>query len=64
MGTLLNAVLLSKRYTAIKELRSLNVTVTETGKPIEKADFDELMYEWRKAAFLAVDVSAEANKWF
>jgi len=64
MGTLLDAVMLSKRYTAIKELKYLNVTVTETGKPIEEANFDELMYEWRKAAFLAVDVSSDSNKWF
>lgn len=64
MGALRDAVLLSKRHTAIKELRSLNITVTESGKPIEEADFEELMYEWRKAAFLAIDVSVDDNKWF
>jgi hypothetical protein len=67
MGILLESVLKereSKRLKAIRELKLLDIHVTEEGKRVEDLDYDELMYEWRKAAFLAIDIEAEANKWY
>lgn len=67
MGILLESVKLerkSKRLKAIRELKALNIHTTPEGQRVEDIDYDELMYEWRKAAFLAVDVAADANKWF
>lgn len=67
MGILLESVMKereSKRRKATRELKALNVHTTPEGQRVEDIDYDELMYEWRKAAFFAVDVSTEANKWF
>lgn len=67
MGILLESVMKereSKRLRAIRELKSLDIHFTDEGKKVEDLDYDELMYEWRKAAFFAIDITNDENKWF
>ncbi|CEG29589.1 hypothetical protein [Bacillus sp. B-jedd] len=64
MGLLYETVIEAKRMTAIKELERLEVLTTETGRSIYTLSFEELMYEWRRAAFLAIDITKDANGMF
>lgn len=53
-----------KRQVALQDLKNLNIRTSQTGKLIEDLDYDELMYEWRLAAFKAIDIENSENGWY
>ena len=75
MGVLLNATiqrkkikrtapLEAKRRIVMDELKTLNVTVSRYGKPLDELTYDELKEEWVFASLLAVDIENPEHRWF
>lgn len=75
MGVLLNATiqrkkikrtapLEAKRRIVMDELKTLNVTVSRSGRPLDELDYEELKEEWVMASILWVDIENENHRWF
>jgi hypothetical protein len=64
MGLLYDTVIDAKRQKAIKELEAMNILKTKNGTAIYDLTYEDLMHEWRKAAFQAIDAACESGKWF
>ncbi|AGK52010.1 hypothetical protein [Bacillus sp. 1NLA3E] len=58
------APLEKKMQYVLDELKSMNVNISRTGKPVESLDYDELKEEWVFATILSFDVESPENKFF
>lgn len=64
LGILFDEVMKQKRRLALRDLHNMNIHLSQSGVPVEKLEFEELMYEWRLAGFKAIDVNSDSQKWF
>ncbi len=64
VGILYEKVMEHKRRLALRDLNNMNIQLSQSGAPVEELEFDELMYEWRLAAFKMIDVDSDQNNWF
>lgn len=54
----------TKRNFILDRLKELNITHTQSGKPIHECDYDRLKEELVLASFRQRDIQADANRWF
>jgi len=64
VGILYEKVMEQKRRLALRDLHNMNIQLSQSGIPVEELEFDELMYEWRLAAFKVINVESDENSWF
>jgi hypothetical protein len=53
-----------KRQIVIDDLKTMNVTVSRSGRLIENLDYEELKEEWVIASILWVDIENPNNEWY
>lgn len=67
MGILYNSVTLQKNLKhefVLERLKSMNVSKSQSGKPIELLDYTEAKYELVLASFRMIDAEKSESAWF